>query len=328
MKALFGSLLVLGAGLVFGLGLAAGSVVVVVNGKTNTMPGFADRNTVFVSARAFLPALGASLVGLAPSKATVNLCGKSSVLGFEVRDGQPFMDGVLSAQALGFQASASGTTLTVTGDAGNCAPTNTAPPGIGYNATFSSNMTLKDDGGGYTYRLQGHAVLTSARAGEAYLQGGDLPVGAPFTILAEGRMELNYQSVTINPAKCPIVGQSGFAYLMLLQTTLPKGGTLRVIALDPGLPGGRGLAPSETVQCPRAVKLQGWYAAFTDSVKETLGVVIAPQDGPHPALLLNGLPELTPGGEVVEYSVGGNAPRQLGKATLTQDTRLKLEPIK
>ncbi len=327
MKSMLGAALALA----LGLGLAAGSVAVVVNGTASTMPGFAAGNTIFVSARTFLPALGASVVRLSPNKASVKLCGKTTDLAFEVRDATPFMDGVLSARALGFQVSASGTTLTVTGDAGNCAPANpTAPPGIGYNATFTSTMSLKDGGSGYTYytyRLEGHAVLSEARAGETYLQGSDLPVGAPFTILAEGRLDLSYESVTLSPPKCPIVGRNGFAYLMLLETTLPKGGKLRVIAFDPGLPGGRGLAPSETVQCPRALGLQGWYSAFTNSVKGNLGVVIVSQDSPRPALLLNGLPELTPSA-TVEYSVGNNAPLKIGKATLIQDTRLKLEPIK
>ena len=60
----------LGAALVpaLGLALAAGSMAVVVTGKASTMPGFAERNTIFVSARTFPPALGARLVSLAPNK--------------------------------------------------------------------------------------------------------------------------------------------------------------------------------------------------------------------------------------------------------------------
>jgi len=51
-----------------GLGLAAGSVAIVVTGKAVSMPGFAERNTIFVSARTFPPALGARLVSLTPNK--------------------------------------------------------------------------------------------------------------------------------------------------------------------------------------------------------------------------------------------------------------------
>lgn len=319
--------------LAFGPAFATDSITVVVNAKTSTMNGFVDRGSVFVSARTFLPALGASLTGLAPNQASVSLCGKVTVLPFVIRDREPFFEGVASARALGFQAAWDGTTLTVTGQAGNCGPSSAQQPGIGYTVRFSSTLEISGDGGdaGYTYQLDGQAVLDSARAGEAHLRGGsDIQTTPTYTILAEGRIPLRYCSVSIRPDKCAITGQDGFAYVMLLEAKLSKGGSVRVIAFDPGLPGGQGSAPTETVSCPgaRPVGLKGWFSAFSDSVKDGLGVIFAPQAGPRPALLLGGLPDLDPNtsAESVEYHLSYGQPGlQVGKGRIVQDTLITFE---
>lgn len=286
------TLAILCTAFIIGLALAISNITVVVNGTNSSIPAIVENNTVLVSARPFLASLGASMVGLAVNKVSVKLCEKITPLDFVLRERQPFLDGVVSARALGFQATFNGTKLEITGKPCEAANTPAQPaPSIGYDVNFTSTLEIKDDTGGYTSVIDGNGTLTSARAGETLLiKGGDgVPHDSTFTILAEGSIALKYSSITMMPDKCAIQGVDGSAYVMVLLGKSASGKPLRVLGLDTGFAesGGRGVAPQEIVTCPKAkpVSLKVWHSAFNKAAQEYLGVVLAPNDQPRPILL-------------------------------------------
>ncbi len=283
--------------ILFGLALLAvavamANITVIVNGTSASIPAIVENKTVLVSARPFLASLGASMAGLAVNKVSVKLCEKITTLDFVLRERQPFLDGVVSARALGFQATFNGTTLEITGKPCEAANTPAQPaPSIGYDVNFTSTLEIKDDTGGYTSVIDGKGTLTSARAGETLLIKGEpgIPHDSTFTILAEGSIPLKYSSISMMPDKCAIQGVDGSAYVMVLLGKSANGKPLRVLGLDTGFAdaGGRGVAPQEIVTCPNAkpVTLKIWHSAFNKAAQEHLGVVLAPTDQPRPILL-------------------------------------------
>lgn len=269
---------------------AATTITVIVNGKSSSIPAIIENNTVLVAARPFLVSLGGTLAGLSPNKVSVKLCDKITVLDFVVRERQPFLNGVLSAKALGFQAILNGTQLEITGTPCQTSSTPNQPaPSIGYDVTFSSTLELKGDAGMITAVIDGRGTLDSARVGETLLIQGEpgIPHDSTFTILAEGLIPLKYSSVTIVPNKCPITSLNGAAYVMLLLGKRTNGQPLKVLGIDTGNGGGRGVAPQEIITCPGAkpVSLKTWHSAFNYAAKEYLGAVLAPSDQPRPMLL-------------------------------------------
>lgn len=323
------TLAILCTALLIGLALAISNITVVVNGTNSSIPAIVENNTVLVSARPFLASLGASMAGLAVNKVSVKLCEKITTLDFVLRERQPFLDGVVSARALGFQAAFNGTQLEITGKPCEAANTPAQPaPSIGYDVNFTSTLEIKDDTGGYTSVIDGKGTLTSARAGETLLiKGGDgIPHDSTFTILAEGSIALKYSSITMMPDKCAIRGVDGSAYIMVLLGKSASGKPLTVLGLDTGFAesGGRGVAPQEIVTCPDAkpVSLKVWHSAFNKAAQEYLGVVLAPNDQPRPILLSLALTLRDQ--SLYEAYPNGNA----GKAVIRGLTTLQLTPHK
>ena len=277
-------------GILLAVVVLADAVNLNLNGSTSSLEGFLDGNVLFVSPKGFLSALGASVVSIEPNLATVRSCEKIFKLPFVIRNRAPFLDGVLTATTLGFQASQNGLTLSVTGVVPDCKPAaTTSKPNTGYDVIFSSTLELKGDGGMITSVIDGHGTLDSARAGETLPIKGEpgIPHDSTFTILAEGLIPLKYSSVTFVTEKCSITGRDGSAYVMLLLGKRTNGMPIKVLGIDTGNGGGRGVAPQEIVQCPLAkpVSLNVWHSAFNYAAKEYLGAVLAPGDQPRPMLL-------------------------------------------
>ncbi len=269
---------------------AATNITVLVNGSSSSIPAITENGTVLVAARPFLASLGGTLAGLAPNKVSVKLCGKITVLDFKVRERQPFLDGVLSAKALGFQAILNGAQLEITGTPCQTSSATSQPaPSIGYDVTFSSTLELKGDGGMITSVIDGRGTLDSARVGETFLLQGEpgIPHDSTLTILAEGLIPLKYSSLTMpHDNKCSISTLDGSAYMMLLLGKSTSGKPLKVLGIDTGNGGGRGFAPQEIVSCPgKSVGLKAWHSAFNYAAREYLGAVLAPGDQPRPMLL-------------------------------------------
>jgi hypothetical protein len=97
------------------------------NGRHSSLAGFVDDKVLFVSPKDFLPALGASVVKVEPNELTVRLCEKFFKLPFVVRDAAPYLNGVLTATTLGYQANQSDLMLNITGSIPDCKPP-TQPP--------------------------------------------------------------------------------------------------------------------------------------------------------------------------------------------------------
>jgi hypothetical protein len=119
VKHIFGLLII--CTLLAGTALAE-SINLNLNGNISSLNGFADDNVVFVSPKDFLPALGASVINIEPNAVTVRLCDKIFKLPFVIRESAPYLDGVLTAKTLGYQATQTGLTLNVTGTASDCKP--------------------------------------------------------------------------------------------------------------------------------------------------------------------------------------------------------------
>jgi hypothetical protein len=100
----------------------ADSIKLNFNGSVSSLNGFVDDNVVFVSPKDFLPTLGASVINIEPNAITVRLCDKIFRLPFVIREAAPYMDGVLTAKTLGYQASQTGLMLNITGTASDCKP--------------------------------------------------------------------------------------------------------------------------------------------------------------------------------------------------------------
>ena len=98
-----------------------------INGKTSSLEGFLDGGVLFVSPKDFLPVLGASVLNIEPNLVTVRVCDKVFKLSFVIRDNAPFLDGVLTATTLGFQAKPEGLTLAITGVVSDCKPPTPCP---------------------------------------------------------------------------------------------------------------------------------------------------------------------------------------------------------
>ncbi len=92
------------------------------NGSISSLEGFVDDNVLFVSPKGFLSALGASVINIEPNEVTVRLCERIFKLPFVMRDSAPYLNGVLTAKALGFQVSQTGLTLNITGVVPDCTP--------------------------------------------------------------------------------------------------------------------------------------------------------------------------------------------------------------
>jgi hypothetical protein len=315
--------------LVISLALAIFNITVIVNGTSTSIPAIVENNTVFLSARPFLASLGASMAGLGVNKVSVKRCEKITTLDFVLRERQPFLDGVVSARALGFQASFNGTTLEIMGKPCEAASAPAQPVlSIGYDVNFTSTLEIKDDTGGYTSVIDGKGTLTSARAGETLLIKGEpgIPHDSTFTILAEGSIALKYSSISMTSDKCSIQGVDGSAYVMILLGKSASGKPLTVLGLDTGFAdsGGRGVAPQEIVTCPGAkpVYLKVWHSVFNKAAQEYLGVVLAPNDQPRPSLLSIGL-TLRDQSLYIGYPNG-----EAGKAVIRGLTTLQLTPHK
>jgi hypothetical protein len=104
----------------------AQSICLNFNGGHSSLAGFVDDLVLFVSPKDFLTTLGASVVKIEPFEVTVRLCDKMFKLPFVTRDAQPYLNGVLTATTLGYQASQSESTLNITGVIPDCKPP--APP--------------------------------------------------------------------------------------------------------------------------------------------------------------------------------------------------------
>ena len=277
-------------GILLAVVVLADAVNLNLNGSTSSLEGFLDGNVLFVSPKGFLSALGASVVSIEPNLATVRSCEKIFKLPFVIRNRAPFLDGVLTATTLGFQASQNGLTLNVTGVVPDCKPAaTTTKPNTGYDVIFSSTLELKGDGGMITSVIDGHGTLDSARVGETFLMKGEpgVPHDSTLTILAEGLIPLKYSSLTMpHDNKCSISTLDGSAYVMLLLGKSTSGKPIKVLGIDTGNGGGRGIAPQEFVNCPgKSVGLKAWHSAFNYAAKEYLGAVLAPGDQPRPMLL-------------------------------------------
>jgi hypothetical protein len=92
------------------------------NGSVSSLNGFVDDNVVFVSPKDFLPALGANVLNIEPNAVTVRLCDKIFRLPFVIREAAPYLDGVMTAKTLGYQATQTGLMLNITGTASDCKP--------------------------------------------------------------------------------------------------------------------------------------------------------------------------------------------------------------
>jgi hypothetical protein len=90
------------------------------NGGLSSLQGFVDDNVLFVSPKGFLSVLGASVVNIEPNTVTVQLCEKIFRLPFVIRDGAPYLNGVLTATTLGYQANQTDLTLNITGVVPDC----------------------------------------------------------------------------------------------------------------------------------------------------------------------------------------------------------------
>lgn len=108
-----------------GIALADG-ICLNFNGKHSSLEGFVDDKVLFVSPKDFLPILGASIIKLEPFEVTVRLCDKIFKLPFVIRDSAPYLNSVLIANTLGYQASQTDLMLNVTGAIPDCKPS--APP--------------------------------------------------------------------------------------------------------------------------------------------------------------------------------------------------------
>ncbi len=119
MKHIIGFLAI---GTVFlGIALADG-ICLNFNGKHSSIEGFIDDKVLFVSPKVFLPTLGASVVKIEPNEVTVRLCDKIFKLPFVIRDSVTYLNGVLTATTLGYQASQSNLMLNITGSIPDCKP--------------------------------------------------------------------------------------------------------------------------------------------------------------------------------------------------------------
>ncbi len=92
------------------------------NGRHSSLTGFVDDKILFISPKHFLVALGASVIKIEPNEATVRLCDKFFKLPFVTQDAQPYLNGVLTATTLGYQANQTGLTLNITGAIPDCQP--------------------------------------------------------------------------------------------------------------------------------------------------------------------------------------------------------------
>ncbi len=92
------------------------------NGKHSSLEGFVDDTVLFVSPKDFLSTLGANIIKIEPNEATVRLCDKIFKLPFLVRDAKAYLNGVLTATTLGYQASQTELTLNITGTIPDCKP--------------------------------------------------------------------------------------------------------------------------------------------------------------------------------------------------------------
>jgi hypothetical protein len=92
------------------------------NGKHSSLTGFVDDKILFVSPKDFLPALSANVVKIEPNELTLRLCEKFFKLPFVVRDAAPYLNGVLTATTLGYQANQSDLMLNITGTIPDCKP--------------------------------------------------------------------------------------------------------------------------------------------------------------------------------------------------------------
>jgi hypothetical protein len=111
-------------------GLAlADAVNLNLNGNISSLEGFVDGNVLFVSPKDFLPALGASVIKVEPNEITVRVCERIFKLPFVIRASAPYLNGVLTATTLGYQASQTGLTLNVTGAIPDCKPPPPCPRG-------------------------------------------------------------------------------------------------------------------------------------------------------------------------------------------------------
>jgi hypothetical protein len=104
-----------------GLVLAQG-ICLNFNGKHSSLEGFVDNNVLFVSPKDFLPTLGASILKIEPNEVTVRLCAKIFKLPFVIRQAAPYLNGVLTATTLGYQASQTNLALNITGAIPDCKP--------------------------------------------------------------------------------------------------------------------------------------------------------------------------------------------------------------
>jgi hypothetical protein len=109
-----------------GIALADG-ICLNFNGKRSSLVGFSDNKVLFVSPKDFLPALGASIIKIEPNEVTVRLCEKIFKLPFVLRGSTPYLNGVLTATTLGYQANQTELMLNITGAVPDCKPP-TQPP--------------------------------------------------------------------------------------------------------------------------------------------------------------------------------------------------------
>ncbi len=105
------------------LGVAlANGICLNFNGKHSSLTGFVDDHVLFVSPKDFLTTLGASMIKIERFEVTVRLCDKIFKLPFVIRDNKPYLNGVLTSTALGYQASQTELTLSITGAIPDCKP--------------------------------------------------------------------------------------------------------------------------------------------------------------------------------------------------------------
>jgi hypothetical protein len=109
-----------------GMALANG-ICLNFNGKHTSLVGFVDNKVLFVSPKDFLPTLGANIIKIEPNEVTIRLCDKIFKMPFVTRDAKPYLDGVLTATTLGYQASQIDQMLNITGKIPDCQPP-TQPP--------------------------------------------------------------------------------------------------------------------------------------------------------------------------------------------------------
>ena len=303
------------------------------NGKTSSIDGFLDNNVLFVSPKGFLSVLGASVLSIEPGTVTIRQCEKVVKLPFVIHNRAPFVNGVATATALGFQASQNGLILNVTGLVPDCKPAATTNPGTGYKVTIDSSITLKGDGGGWKIQLRGSGLINNARSGAVELFNSDVPTAGSYTILAEGFIPMQYASINWLSPKCSLTAVNGsqiFVMVLSASTTQASGkiATNRVIAVDPGFvaEGGVAVPPSENLSCPPAPGLGTslWYDTFSADLKANLGAALL-QSSPKPMLLFN---DLIPTLETISLRVGTPTAHPLGKASISTDTLFTFTPVK